>query len=35
MEWAWAYVTFNKGARLITRNFQAENAPAELRTISE
>ena len=23
-QWAWAYVTFNKGARLITRNFQAE-----------
>src|SRR6267143_3880458 len=29
MEWAWAYFTFNKGARLITRNFQAETrAPA-------
>ena len=27
MEWAWAYVTFNKGARLITRNFQAETRP--------
>jgi NADH dehydrogenase len=24
-QWAWAYVTFNKGARLITRNFQAEH----------
>lgn len=24
IQWAWAYVTFNKGARLITRNFQAE-----------
>ena len=29
MQWAWAYVTFNKGARLITRNFQAETRPAE------
>lgn len=27
MQWAWAYVTFNKGARLITRNFQAESRP--------
>jgi NADH dehydrogenase len=27
MQWAWAYVTFNKGARLITRNFQAEARP--------
>jgi NADH dehydrogenase len=27
MEWAWAYLTFNKGARLITRNFQAETRP--------
>ena len=27
LEWAWAYVTFNKGARLITRNFQAESRP--------
>ncbi|HEY2614918.1 MAG TPA: FAD-dependent oxidoreductase, partial [Chthoniobacterales bacterium] len=27
MEWAWAYLTFNKGARLITRNFQAESRP--------
>jgi NADH dehydrogenase len=26
-QWAWAYVTFNKGARLITRNFQAEQRP--------
>lgn len=23
-QWAWAYLTFNSGARLITRNFQAE-----------
>lgn len=29
MQWAWAYVTFNKGARLITRNFQAEMRPLE------
>lgn len=29
MQWAWAYVTFNKGARLITRNFQAEARPLE------
>jgi NADH dehydrogenase, FAD-containing subunit len=27
LQWAWAYVTFNKGARLITRNFQAETRP--------
>jgi NADH dehydrogenase len=27
MQWAWAYVTFNKGARLITRNFQSEMRP--------
>jgi NADH dehydrogenase len=27
MQWAWSYVTFNKGARLITRNFQAEMRP--------
>jgi NADH:ubiquinone reductase (H+-translocating) len=27
LQWAWAYVTFNKGARLITRNFQAEARP--------
>ena len=27
MQWAWAYLTFNKGARLITRNFQAESRP--------
>jgi len=27
MQWAWSYVTFNKGARLITRNFQAECRP--------
>lgn len=26
-QWAWAYATFNKGARLITRNFQAEQRP--------
>ncbi len=27
LQWAWAYITFNKGARLITRNFQAEQRP--------
>lgn len=27
LQWAWAYFTFNKGARLITRNFQAEQRP--------
>jgi NADH:quinone reductase (non-electrogenic) len=27
LQWAWAYLTFNKGARLITRNFQAEQRP--------
>jgi NADH dehydrogenase len=27
LQWAWAYFTFNKGARLITRNFQAERRP--------
>src|SRR5450432_1888381 len=27
MQWAWSYVSFNKGARLITRNFQAETRP--------
>jgi NADH dehydrogenase len=27
IQWAWAYVTFNKGARLITRNFQSEMRP--------
>lgn len=27
LQWAWAYFTFNKGARLITRNFQAEGRP--------
>lgn len=27
LQWAWAYVSFNKGARLITRNFQAESRP--------
>jgi NADH:ubiquinone reductase (H+-translocating) len=26
-QWAWAYFTFNKGARLITRNFQSEQRP--------
>lgn len=26
-EWAWAYFSFNKGARLITRNFQSEQRP--------
>jgi NADH:quinone reductase (non-electrogenic) len=26
-QWAWAYFTFNAGARLITRNFQAECRP--------
>ena len=26
-QWAWAYLTFNKGARLITRSFQAEQRP--------
>jgi NADH dehydrogenase len=27
LQWAWAYISFNKGARLITRNFQAEMRP--------
>jgi NADH:ubiquinone reductase (H+-translocating) len=27
IQWAWAYFTFNAGARLITRNFQAEQRP--------
>ena len=27
LQWAWAYISFNKGARLITRNFQAESRP--------
>jgi NADH dehydrogenase len=27
LQWAWAYLTFDKGARLITRNFQAEHRP--------
>ncbi|MEO7166597.1 MAG: NAD(P)/FAD-dependent oxidoreductase [Spartobacteria bacterium] len=27
LQWAWAYITFNKGARLITRNFQSEHRP--------
>src|SRR5437016_77400 len=26
-QWGWAYFTFNKGARLITRNFQSETRP--------
>jgi NADH dehydrogenase len=26
-QWAWAYFSFNKGARLITRNFQSEQRP--------
>src|SRR5881296_2144708 len=26
-QWAWAYITFDKGARLITRNFQSEQRP--------
>jgi NADH:ubiquinone reductase (H+-translocating) len=29
IQWAWAYLTFDKGARLITRNFQAEQRPPE------
>lgn len=27
LQWAWAYLTFNKGARLITRSFQSETRP--------
>lgn len=27
LEWAWAYFSFSKGARLITRSFQAEQRP--------
>ena len=27
LQWAWAYFSFNKGARLITRNFQSETRP--------
>src|ERR1700730_3854941 len=27
IQWAWAYFTFDAGARLITRNFQAEQRP--------
>src|SRR5881394_722882 len=27
IQWAWAYLSFDKGARLITRNFQAEHRP--------
>jgi NADH:ubiquinone reductase (H+-translocating) len=27
LQWAWAYFTFNAGARLITRNFQSETRP--------
>jgi NADH dehydrogenase len=26
-QWGWSYFTFNKGARLITRNFQSETRP--------
>jgi NADH dehydrogenase len=26
-QWAWAYLTFDKGARLITRNFQSQQRP--------
>jgi NADH dehydrogenase len=26
-QWAWAYFTFDKGARLITRKFQSEQRP--------
>jgi NADH:ubiquinone reductase (H+-translocating) len=26
-QWAWVYLTFDKGARLITRNFQSEQRP--------
>lgn len=26
-QWGWAYFSFNKGARLITRNFQSETRP--------
>ena len=26
-QWAWAYLSFNKAARLITRNFQSEQRP--------
>ncbi len=29
LEWAWAYFSFSKGARLITRNFQAESRPPD------
>ena len=27
IQWAWSYISFNKGARLITRNFQSETRP--------
>jgi len=27
LQWAWAYLTFDKGARLITRNFRSEHRP--------
>jgi NADH dehydrogenase len=27
IQWAWAYLSFDKGARLITRNFQSEHRP--------
>jgi NADH dehydrogenase len=30
-QWAWAYFTFNAGARLITRNFQSEARPPGLK----
>jgi NADH dehydrogenase len=29
LQWTWAYFTFNAGARLITRNFQAETRPPQ------
>jgi NADH dehydrogenase len=35
MQWAWAYFTFNKGARLITRNFQAEKRPDKIQRFIE
>ena len=34
LQWAWAYVSFNKGARLITRNFQAEGRPPGIERVS-
>ncbi|HEV3409983.1 MAG TPA: NAD(P)/FAD-dependent oxidoreductase [Chthoniobacterales bacterium] len=33
-QWAWAYVTFNKGARLITRSFQAERRPPNVERVA-